>query len=197
MAASSSTNGINSVLAQHGFNDLLDALVPSSVRLQSLLDSDLYTQQEKHDRIQSAFLQAAGAGQIDTLEWLLQARNVVVDQQARSVASTSTSSNTTNNMTQERHAQVYDAAKPFQLDAARSWLDIDAKDDNGTPAIVLAAVFGHSDVVGLLVDAGANINATDSRGWSALFWAFQKGGASTLISSFNLIDLESHMLALR
>ncbi|KAK9894291.1 hypothetical protein P389DRAFT_163384 [Cystobasidium minutum MCA 4210] len=135
-------------------DDLLDALVPSSARLQAMLDSDTYTEEEKRAKIHSTFIQAVPAGQLELLEWLLST-------QLEGSPTASSSSRTLN---------------------STSRLDVDTKDDNDTPAIVLAAVFGHGEAVRMLIDAGADIDAADGKGWTALFWAFQRGDVP--LSSF-------------
>lgn len=62
---------------------------------------------------------------------------------------------------------------------ARALFHIDGTDGSGSPAIVLAAFSGLGDVVRLLLEAGADINARDTRGWTALMWAFQTNSASS------------------
>jgi len=61
---------------------------------------------------------------------------------------------------------------------ARRFLDAEARDSDGTPAIILAAVFGHGDVIRVLSEHGADINATDAKGWSALHWSITSGSRS-------------------
>ena len=60
---------------------------------------------------------------------------------------------------------------------ARALFHIDGTDGSGSPAIVLAAFSGLGDVLRLLLEAGADINARDARGWTALMWAFQTNSA--------------------
>jgi ankyrin repeat protein len=56
---------------------------------------------------------------------------------------------------------------------ARRHLDVKAVDEDGTPALILAAFTGYGEVVRLLLEHGADINVRDARGWTALMWAFQ------------------------
>ncbi|KAI7905440.1 uncharacterized protein BX663DRAFT_467939 [Cokeromyces recurvatus] len=53
----------------------------------------------------------------------------------------------------------------------RHYIDINAKDSDGTPPLIYAACFGKIDVAQVLIEAGAQIDAQDSFGWSALMWA--------------------------
>jgi Ankyrin repeats (3 copies) len=45
---------------------------------------------------------------------------------------------------------------------AKRWVILEAMDNDGVPAIVLATCFGHGDAVRALVEAGADVDATDS-----------------------------------
>lgn len=44
----------------------------------------------------------------------------------------------------------------------RPFIDINAKDSDGSPPLIYAACFGKIDVVKLLIEAGANVDAQDS-----------------------------------
>ncbi|KAI8366680.1 uncharacterized protein BYT42DRAFT_618186 [Radiomyces spectabilis] len=56
-------------------------------------------------------------------------------------------------------------------DRYRQWIDIDAKDDDGTTPLIYAACFGKTDIAQALLSAGAKTDIQDSFGWSALMWA--------------------------
>ncbi|KAI9316184.1 hypothetical protein BX666DRAFT_214314 [Dichotomocladium elegans] len=67
-----------------------------------------------------------------------------------------------------------DLAKVMQLlndSQMRAYIDIDARDEDGTTPLIYAACFGKVDIAQALLDAGAKTDVQDSFGWSALMWA--------------------------
>ncbi|KAI8340687.1 hypothetical protein BC941DRAFT_467856 [Chlamydoabsidia padenii] len=59
----------------------------------------------------------------------------------------------------------------LQNEQYNKFVDIDAKDDDGTTPLIYAACFGKADIAQLLLSSGAKIDIQDSFGWSALMWA--------------------------
>ena len=53
--------------------------------------------------------------------------------------------------------------------------DVNARTLQGYTALSVAASNGHEDVVRLLIDNGANVNAASIKGCTALYWAPDKG----------------------
>ncbi|KAI8985084.1 hypothetical protein BDB01DRAFT_835094 [Pilobolus umbonatus] len=53
----------------------------------------------------------------------------------------------------------------------RPYIDLNARDIDGTPPLIYAACFGKIDIARILLEAGAQIDVQDSFGWSALMWA--------------------------
>lgn len=49
--------------------------------------------------------------------------------------------------------------------------DVNARDENGNTALIIAATNGHAEICQLLLAAGADVNARDNQGNSALSWA--------------------------
>ncbi|KAK1761359.1 hypothetical protein QBC47DRAFT_419741 [Echria macrotheca] len=69
---------------------------------------------------------------------------------------------------------------------ARDFVDVNAPDDEGTPALIYASCFGHEAVVQALIDAGVDVNKQDRNHWSALMWAMtnrHKGIAKLLLDN--------------
>ncbi|KAI7878498.1 hypothetical protein K492DRAFT_132656 [Lichtheimia hyalospora FSU 10163] len=53
----------------------------------------------------------------------------------------------------------------------RAYIDIDARDQDGTTPLIYAACFGKTTIAQALLNAGAKTDVQDSYGWSALMWA--------------------------
>lgn len=51
----------------------------------------------------------------------------------------------------------------------------------GTTALMLAASQGHTELVQVLIDAGADVNARDFTGWTALHGAAYKGSSKVVL----------------
>ncbi|CAI7665695.1 unnamed protein product [Penicillium bialowiezense] len=54
---------------------------------------------------------------------------------------------------------------------ARTYVDVNKPDEEGTVPLIYASCFGHQEVVGALIDAGALVDRQDRNQWSALMWA--------------------------
>ncbi|KAJ5174453.1 uncharacterized protein N7482_000330 [Penicillium canariense] len=54
---------------------------------------------------------------------------------------------------------------------AKSYVDVNMFDEEGTVPLIYASCFGHQDVVSALLDAGAFVDQQDRNQWSALMWA--------------------------
>lgn len=54
---------------------------------------------------------------------------------------------------------------------AKSYVDVNAPDAEGTPPLIYASCFGHDEVVSVLLDAGAEVDKQDKNQWSSLMWA--------------------------
>ncbi|KAI9319037.1 hypothetical protein BX666DRAFT_1854455 [Dichotomocladium elegans] len=60
----------------------------------------------------------------------------------------------------------------------RAYIDIDAKDEDGTTPLIYAACFNKADIAQALLEAGAKTDVQDSYGWSALMWATNNNNES-------------------
>ncbi|KAK3344051.1 hypothetical protein B0T25DRAFT_593473 [Lasiosphaeria hispida] len=69
---------------------------------------------------------------------------------------------------------------------AKEFIDVNAPDDEGTPALIYASCFGHESVVQALIRAGVDVDKQDRNQWSALMWAMtnrHKGIAKLLLDN--------------
>ncbi|KAG0755193.1 hypothetical protein G6F62_009485 [Rhizopus arrhizus] len=57
------------------------------------------------------------------------------------------------------------------LETMKPFIDINAKDEDGTTPLIYAACFGKFEIAQALLTAGAKIDSQDSHGWTALMWA--------------------------
>ncbi|KAI8331501.1 hypothetical protein BC941DRAFT_403529 [Chlamydoabsidia padenii] len=59
----------------------------------------------------------------------------------------------------------------YLLETFNKWIDIDAKDEDGTTPLIYAVCFGKLEIAQILLTSGAKIDIQDSFGWTALMWA--------------------------
>ena len=89
------------------------------------------------------------------------------------------------------------AVKLNDQDAVRYFLkkvDVNAQDEEGKTALILASDRGYTEIVKLLLEAGANVNLQDSHGNTALMWASSKGHIEVvrlLLESGAKVDLQN------
>ncbi|KAL2213803.1 DIL and ankyrin domain-containing protein [Sarocladium strictum] len=68
----------------------------------------------------------------------------------------------------------------------KTYIDINASDEDGTPPLIYASCFGHEAAVQALIDAGADVNKQDRNQWTPLMWAMtnrHKGIAKLLLDN--------------
>lgn len=79
---------------------------------------------------------------------------------------------------------LFDVARTGDLSLMRDLLirdvQVDARDDRGNTALILAAYHGKADLVDALLTAGADPNLVDARGNTALMGALFKGEAEVV-----------------
>lgn len=54
---------------------------------------------------------------------------------------------------------------------AKSYVDVNLPDEEGTVPLVYSSCFGHRDTVAELLNAGAEVDKQDRNGWSSLMWS--------------------------
>ncbi|CAH7687173.1 hypothetical protein PPACK8108_LOCUS21912 [Phakopsora pachyrhizi] len=197
--------------------DPLIALAPTPHNLSRLVNNHQQQQQQQptsssspDDSIRrvftSAFLRASSIGDSDLLEWLLAKPSHSHNHVEHCLSpppphSTLRSINTQkpiNSNSDQKPSLSSTVSNLLPPGRAREWVDLDARDEDQSPAIVLAAAFGHPESVRALVDGigGDVVDSRDSVGWTALHWAARNGdftivsyllnhGASTRLVSFS------------
>jgi ankyrin repeat protein len=80
----------------------------------------------------------------------------------------------------EKREKLFTAVENRNVPAVEGWLasEKDAarwKDDSGLTALMVASQYGHSQIIDMLLDAGADINARDNIGRSAMAHAAGMG----------------------
>ena len=84
----------------------------------------------------------------------------------------------TREVVQEVGVDLLDAAEQGQVEQVKALLkagDVDAESGIGFSALMAAALNGHSDIIQILVAAGADVNGKDERGETALMRAAFRG----------------------
>lgn len=108
-----------------------------------------------------------------------QYQNLLTAQRAESQKEETKKSMVTDNATTPNNESLLClAAKAGKADEVKSLLtskDADERDTDGRTALMWAAGKGHLDIANLLLEAGANINATEFDGTTPLVWAAGSG----------------------
>lgn len=109
----------------------------------------LATSEEKRALFTSVYLNAASTGQSDTLDWLL---SIPDAPRAASILAKSRSGFGT---------QRSEELEELSDSTPKKWVDLEALDADGRPALVTAVSLGNTDCVGILIEAGVEIDAQD------------------------------------
>ncbi|MBW0485060.1 hypothetical protein O181_024775 [Austropuccinia psidii MF-1] len=145
----------------------------------STSDSNPNAQRISHHQISkvftSAFLRAASIGDSDLLDWLLRKPNHLTNLPSN----LSRSALNHSQISSDHSISSVSKANPSILPPgqARNWVNVDARDEDGSPALILAAAFGHAEAVKSIIDGigGDIIDSRDAVGWTALHWAARNG----------------------
>ncbi|BGO88657.1 hypothetical protein NBRC10512_003485 [Rhodotorula toruloides] len=155
---------------------------------------------DKRQLFTSVFLRSASAGNADTLEWLLSlpvnpslstAENAAAQRRFSLTAATLNNLDTLGDAREEGQTAELDLPD----EAPRKWVDLEAQDEEGNPALVLCVAFGHAECVRVLVEGGVRVNQVDRAGWTPLHWAVQSNDIP--IASYLLNHRASPLLASR
>lgn len=68
-------------------------------------------------------------------------------------------------------------------------VDLEAADEYGSTALIMAALRGDEEIVKWLLDAGADSAAADRNGWTAMVWATSRRhqGVVELLKQYNKV----------
>lgn len=173
--------------AGEGFADVVTLLLASGAEVNAITDEG------------NAVMEAVKGGHVETLKLLLEAKADVkavhrTGEQAlmmaarqRSYRTPSTEPNpeivrlllahgadpNAKSRWDETALMFANTAAKVKLLAAKG-ADLEAKDQEGRTALMKASSRGDVDVAGALIDSGANVNAVDSKGSNALFYALDR-----------------------
>lgn len=139
---------------------------------QYLSDGSPLSPAQKRVLFTTVYLRAASAGNSDLLEWLL---SLPHNPQLSTAENAANAKQFSLSRAQRRESQLSissfsavgpEAVLPGVDDdlpdwVARKWVDLDGRDDEGNPAIVLAVAFRHAEAVRILVESGASIDQAD------------------------------------
>ncbi|XP_067653690.1 uncharacterized protein [Haliotis asinina] len=70
-------------------------------------------------------------------------------------------------------------------------VDINSRGQYSMTPVMMAARYGHGDVLKFLVDRGADVSLVDKWGNNFLHWACYRGDLETVILSMNVVDINS------
>lgn len=130
----------------------------------------------------AVYLRAASSGNSDLLEWLV---SLPLDPLLSSAENAANAKRFSLSRAQKRESLLSMAGSSAEEEisagggarvgvdddlqdwVARKWVDLDGRDQEGNPALVLAVAFGHAEAVRILVESGAHVNEAD-RGASSV-----------------------------
>lgn len=119
-----------------------------------LLPHSPLTTSQKEDLFTSVYLNAASTGQSDVLEFLL---SIPDAPQAYSSALGIRRTRGIEAM-EENATSTQDTLSDL---APKKWVDLEALDSDGRPALISAVALRHTECVGILVEGGVEIDAQD------------------------------------
>ncbi|SCV72587.1 BQ2448_4124 [Microbotryum intermedium] len=165
------------VLPGHALSEPIELLLLPHHLAPYLAESSPLTSTEKRTLFTSCFLRASSANNHDTLEWLLSIPRDPTLSHAENAANHRRRFSAAGNIALESLAATtsphQEETQNLPDDAPRKWVDLEAVDQGGNTALVLAAALGHSESVRTLVEGGASVAQGDNAGWTPLHWAVQ------------------------